>query len=139
MIIIRTIHDLRWLEQEQKLPKWYLAHLRDFFLLLFTASNQEENLDAFILDGMAELVVLESTDQPQGLCLPMVPGSPGLLQMEPEAVGKLIVEGHEIYRVMFMPDNERMIFVFILAGEFPGDVEEWLQEKLAWSEYFAGH
>ena len=139
MIVIRTVHDLRWLEQKQSLPKWYLDHLRKFFLLLFTASNRKENLEAFTLEGSAELVVLEPQDQPQGLCLPMVPGSPGLLQMEPEVVGRLRVGGHEVYRVMFMPDNERMIFVFILAGEFPGEVEEWLQEKLAWSGLFARH
>ena len=139
MLIIRTLDDLRLLAQKDSLPKWYLAHLHEFFLLLFTASNQEANLDTFTLEGIAELVVLESKDQPQGLCLPMMPGSPGILQMEPEAVGKLIVEGHEIYRVMFMPDNERMVFLFTVVGQFPGDVEEWLEEKLAWSEYFAGH
>lgn len=139
MIIIRTVHDLEWLEQEQRLPKWYLDHLREFFLLLFTASNEETSLDGFTLEGKAELVVIEPLDQPQDLCLPMLPGWPMLLELEPEVVGKLSVEDHEIYRAMLMPDNERMIFVFSVAGEASGQVEEWLQDKLAWSELFAGH
>jgi len=139
MIIIRTLADIRWVEQKKSLPPWYLNHIREFFLLLYTASNQGVGLEAFTLDGISEIIVLEPRDQPQGLCLPMVPGSPGILNMEPDAVGKLTVGDHEVYRVMFMPDNERMVFLFTVVGQFSEEVEEWLEEKLAWSEYFAGH
>lgn len=139
MIIIRTVHDLSWLEQKQRLPNWYLDHLREFFMLLFTASNEETNLDAFTLEGKAELVVVEPQDQPQDLCLPILPGWPMLLELDPEVVGTLSVKNHVIYRAMLMPDNEHMIFVFSVAGEATDQVEEWLQDKLTWSELFSGH
>jgi hypothetical protein len=51
--------------------------------------------------------------------------------MEPEAGGRLTVGDHEVYRVMFMLDNERMVFLFTVVCQLPGEVEEWLADKLA--------
>jgi hypothetical protein len=67
MIIIRTVDDIRWLEQKRLLHTWYLNHVHEFLLLLYTASNQGVNLEEFTLDGTAEIIVLEPWDQPQGL------------------------------------------------------------------------
>lgn len=134
MIIIRTLDDLRWLEQKGSLPAWYLGHLREFFMLLFTASSQETNLGSFTLEGVAELCLLEPEDNLQALHLPMIPCSPKLIEMWPEYVGKLIVQGHEVYRIMLMPDNDRMVFVFSVVGQGTNEVEEWLAEHYAWSE-----
>ena len=134
MIVIRRIDDLRILEQNDSLPKWYLDHLYEFFILLFTASNQEMSLEAFSLEGFAEFVVLEPMDELHELRLPMIPSSPKLIEMWPEYVGKLTVEEYDVYRIMLMPDNERTVFIFSEVGECSKEVETWLAEQYAWSE-----
>ena len=134
MLIIRTLDDLRLLERKGSLPTWYLGHLSEFFMLLFTAYNQETNLEVFTLEGFAELVVLEPEDSLQALYLPMIPGNPKLIEMWPEYVGKLIVQGHEVYRITLMPDNDRLVFIFSVLGQGTSEVEEWLAEHYAWSE-----
>lgn len=139
MIILKTLEDFRWLDHKGTLPKWYLDHLHELFLLLFTASNQEVSLEAFTLEGTAELVVLEPQDQVQGLTIPSLPGAPSLLELQPEYVGKLYAGGHAIYRITFMLDNERMLFVFSLEGQFTAEVEEWFKEQLAWSTVSISH
>ena len=138
MLIIRTLDDLRLLEQKESLPKWYLDHLREFFLLLFTAFQNESQLETFTLENMAEFVVLEPEDSLQALHLPMIPGNPKLVEMWPEYVGKLIVKGHKVYRVMLMPDNGMLVFVFSVVGQGTDAVEEWLAEHYAWSEVTNG-
>ena len=134
MLIIRTLDDLRLLAQKDSLPKWYLGHLREFFLLLFTAYNRKTHLEEFTLEGFAELIVLEPQDSLHALYLPMIPGNPKLIEMWPEYVGKLTVEDHEVYRIMLMPDNERMVFIFSVPGQGTSEDEEWLAEHYAWSE-----
>ena len=134
MLIIRTLDDLRLLEQKDSLPKWYLDHLCEFFLLLFTAYNQEIRLEEFTLEGFAEFVVLEPQDSLHALYLPMISGNPKLIEMWPEYVGKLTVEEHEVYRIMLMPDNDRFVFIFSLLGQCNNEIEEWLAENYAWSE-----
>jgi hypothetical protein len=103
-------------------------------MLLFTAYNQETNLEVFTLEGFAELVVLEPKDSLQALYLPMIPGNPKLIEMWPEYVGKLTVQGHELYRITLMPDNDRLVFIFSVLGQGTSEVEEWLAEQYAWSE-----
>lgn len=139
MIILKKLEDFRWLDHKETLPKWYLDHLYEFFLLLFTASNQEVSLEAFTLEGTAEIMVLELQDQAKGLRIPSLSGAPSLLELQPEYVGKLYAGGHAIYRITFMLDNERMLFVFSLEGQFTAEVEEWFKEQLAWSAVFVSH
>ena len=136
MIVIRTIQDLRELEQRNTLPSWYVRYLDEFFMLLFTTYHHEQGLQAFSLTGIAEIVILEAYDNPHDLCLPMIPGSPGLMEMGPEHVDKIRLGDKGLYRITFMPDNERMVFVFSEVGQLEPGIEEWLSDQYEWSTMF---
>lgn len=134
MLMIRTIDDLKLLEQKQALPKWYLNHLREFFLVLFTAYQVDTELEEFSLEGVTDILILEPEDNVHDLRIPMIYNRPKLMDMMFEYVGKLPVDGHEIYRIMFMPDKTRLIFIFSIVGQFSAEVEQWLAQQYTWSE-----
>lgn len=134
MLIIQTLHDLERIKQESLLPSWYLEHLHEFFVVFFTALHREQTLDTFSLEGKSEFIILEAKDNLQKLTLPMLPGNARLMELNPEYVGKLKVNDKELYRIMFMLDNERIIFVFSEVGQFADEVEQWFMRQLEWSE-----
>ena len=134
MIIIRTIHDVRKLVTAGRLPKPYLDHIEEFFHDLYDAYGSDVDVDDFTLKGTAEMLVFDEVVNPHGILLPMIPGSPGLTNMQPEYVDKTDLGKFSVYRVAFMLDNERWLFVFSEVGQFDRDVEHWLAEQYEWSK-----
>lgn len=134
MIIIRTIHDVRKLIDAGNLPKPYLDHIEEFFHDMYDAYGHGTNIGEFTLKGTAEILILDDVVNPHGIMLPMIPGSPGLMNMEPEYVEKTDLNKFSIYRVAFMLDNERFLFIFSEVGQFDREVEQWLAEQWEWSK-----
>lgn len=121
--------------QRSLLPTWYEQHLREFFLLLFTAQSDEPLLDRFSLEGRCELVIVEAQDCFQDLKLAMLPNAPKIVELNSEYVGKLTIgDKHEIFRAMLMLDNERALFIFSEVGQFSKEIEAWFTDQLEWSE-----
>jgi hypothetical protein len=57
--------------------------------------------------------------------------------MEPDWVERIDLPGSlSVFKLAFMPDNERMVFVFSEVGNLDDATEEWLAEQLEWSEFF---
>lgn len=133
MLIIRTMHDLKDIARKLLLPKWLVDHLYEFFLLLFSAYNNDSKIETFTLEGIAEIVILEPIDCLTELRLPMLPGHPKIIELWPEYSRELDIEGNSVYRITFMPDNERMLFVFGFTDEFIQEIRKKMEELFEWS------
>jgi len=47
----------------------------------------------------------------------------------------LSLDGLEAYRIVFMLDNERMMFFYSEVGQFDSEIEEWLADQVEWFDY----
>jgi len=84
MIIIRTVDDLKKLDQNKSLFKAYKDPIIEHFLLLISAYGFEKTLGDSTLGGLVDVIVFEKGDNPRGLSLPMLPGNPSLFDTQPE-------------------------------------------------------
>jgi hypothetical protein len=135
--VLHTIHDVKRLEGSRRLPEPYMDYVSQFFIDLYAQYGDGHDLLGFSLDGIAEIVILDDDDNVNGLYLPTVPDRLDLINMEPDWVERIDLPGSlSVFKLAFMPDNERMVFVFSEVGNLDDATEEWLAEQLEWSEFF---
>lgn len=109
---IQTYADIEMLEQEEKLPVFYIDEIKRQLLGIYEAEGENESLTTYSLPNYACIYHLNKSDDKQWLF-------EKIQQFEFVEVEK----GY--YRIGIMEDHQ-MSLVYFLKGTFSEKIETWL-------------
>ncbi|MGG1519026.1 hypothetical protein ABE504_26685 [Paenibacillus oryzisoli] len=132
LLIITKIDHIMKLHQSGKLPRFGLHYLMAQYLDFAAGLNHSTPADDFSLEGHGyRMAVLEGNDADCALPIVSLFGTkPILTESHPEYVELVeISDGHLMYRICYMPDNESFLMLYAVKGSLDADVERWLAEQ----------
>jgi len=98
---------------------------------IYTNLSVETTIHTFSLENYGYIVVLQPEDNVRDLSeIGLPPASAGLIDVAPEFVIKdTLVDGTYVYRIGILFNNEWMLELFSIAGQFDEEVETWLASQ----------
>lgn len=133
MRTIKTIQDVRLLQEARVFSEPLTAYLEEEFLGLREAFDFDGSEEAFTLDTHGFMVVLEKGDNLRDLSVVGLDReSGGLLGSLPEFVDKVERRGECWYKVVCVLTNEYAMAYYVPHEVAAGDAEilNWLEENV---------
>lgn len=131
MKTIKKISDILNLQQSGSLDDSYLEYLKNYLTLLHESLGNRVSIEHFSLEEHGYLVILEKDDDVRNLKeMDLNPDQSGLLDCWPEFVEvETLNNGTQLYKICVLYDNDYMMFLYSLVGQFDDEVENWLKEQ----------
>jgi len=119
MIKIQTMADIQALQQNKKLPSFYVEEIKYQFSMWYEAEHDGESLHEFYLPPYSCIYHFDKTDDINVF-------TELLNKIEYVDVEK--VNGRKYFRIGFMEDNE-MSVVYLLEKTLPEKIEQLLESE----------
>jgi len=128
MKTIKTMADLKMLQEKGELSKAYMNFLEEYFLQLFESFGEGEDLDSFRLERDGYIVILGPRDNLRELRNVGFKDG-GLFGTFPEYIEKeTLTDGKQLWKIALFHGSGAMQIFFSQIGELDAEAEVWMEE-----------
>ena len=130
MLIIRTLQDVHDIRAKGVLPVSYMNAVATYAESLIIRLAGKVNTHTYSLENNGEIFILTDKDDARNLPIPgLTAQEGGLLASHPEFCKKLELEGLTVWQVFLVCNNEFVRILFMEAGLFGSEVDQWLMSQ----------